>query len=205
MRGVEEKEFQRSERNTRASQNKSSLQLPFNALYAQDNRFISNLLGIERAILESVLAGGTSKATFMPFATQCLNVLADDCAPALLALRSLSFCTLRLAIQTPSITIFLDMGHALLERIAALSTEEMAIVPIFTQSNHMLTDDGSPAVFASRGKVLMPVKMTVKPQSLVTILCHGLAFDLRKLLALRTASDSVDALGTLLGWLRANL
>jgi hypothetical protein len=51
----------------------------------------------------------------------------------------------------------------------------------------------------------MPVKMTVKPQSLVTIFCHGLAFDLRKLLALRTASDPVDALGTLLGWLRANL
>jgi hypothetical protein len=156
------RELQKSERNTKALLSKSSLQLPFDALYAQDNRFISNLLRVECTIFESVPAGGTSKATFMPLTTQRLNILADDCLSALLAFRGLSFCTLRLAIQTPSITIFLDMGHALLERIAAFSTEEMSIVPILTQSNHVLPDDRSFAMLAPRCKVLMPVKMTVK-------------------------------------------
>jgi hypothetical protein len=55
------------------------------------------------------------------------------------------------------------MGHASLERIAALSTEEVSIVPIFTQGNHVLSNDGSLAVFASRSEVLMPVKVAVKP------------------------------------------
>jgi hypothetical protein len=136
----------------------------------------------------------------MPLTTQRLNILADDCFPALLALWRLPFSTLCLAIQTPSITILLDVGHALLERIAAFSTEEMSIMPIFAQGNHMLLNYRRFAVFASWCKVLMPVKVAVKPQSLVTIFCYGLSFDFRKLLSLRTALDSVDTLSTVLRW-----
>ena len=84
----------------------------------------------------------------MPFTAQRLDILADDCFPALFAFRSLSFCALRLAIQTPGVPILLDMGHALLERIATFSTEEMSIVPIFAQSDHVLTNDRGLAVFA---------------------------------------------------------
>lgn len=194
------RELQRSERNTKVLQPKSSLQLPFDALYAQDNRIISNFLGIKCAVLKSVLTGGTSKTTFMPLTTQRLNILADDCLPALFALWRLPFCTLRLTIQTPSITILLDVGHALLERIATLSTEEMSIMPIFTQGNHMLPNYRRLAMFASRCKVFMPVKVTVKPQSLVAIFCYSLSFYFRKLLSLCTAPDSVDTLSTVLRW-----
>jgi hypothetical protein len=68
-----------------------------------------------------------------------------------------------LAVQAPCITVFFDVGHALLERVAAFSAEEMSIVPIFTQSYHVLPNNWSLAVFASWSKVLMPVKMTIKP------------------------------------------
>jgi hypothetical protein len=140
----------------------------------------------------------------MPLTAQSLYILANDCFLALLAFRGLSFCTLRLAIQTPSIPILLDMGHTFLERIAAFRTEEVSIVPVLTQCNHVFSNDGSLAMFTTWSKVLMPVKMTIKPQSLITIFCHGLAFDLWELFSLCTTSDSVDALGTLLRGLRTN-
>ena len=50
----------------------------------------------------------------------------------------------------------------------------------------------------------MPVKMTVKAHSLVTIFCHGLPLDLRKLLSLRTQSNAVDTLSTFLLWFWAD-
>lgn len=50
----------------------------------------------------------------------------------------------------------------------------------------------------------MPVKMTVETHSLVTVFRHGLPFDLRKLLPLRTQSNAVDTLSTFLLWFWAD-
>jgi hypothetical protein len=138
----------------------SSLQLPLNALDAQNNSLISNFLRIECSIIEPSLTSGASKALVVPFTAHCLNVLANDWSLALLALGGLSFCTLCLTVQTPSITILLDMCHSFLERITTLSTKEVSIVPVLSQRDCMLSDDRSLTVFAFGGVVFMPIEMT---------------------------------------------
>ena len=114
----------------------------------------------------------------MPFSAHCLDVLADDWLLALQAFGSSALGALRLAVQAPCIPILLDMAHAFLERVAALSAEEMAEMPMLTQRHGVLADDRCLAMFASRSKVLMPVQMAVVAQPLITILCHRLAFNL---------------------------
>jgi len=130
-----------------------------------------------------------------------LNVLANDWSLALLALGSLSFCTLCLTVQTPSITILLDMCHSFLKRITTLSTKEVSIMPVLSQRDCMFSDDGCLAVLALRSVIFMPIEMTEIAKSWITVLRHGLAFNFWDGLALSSAFDSIETFSTFCRWL----
>jgi hypothetical protein len=126
-----------------------------------------------------------------------LDVLADDWLLALQAFGSSSLGALRLTVQAPCVPILLDVAHAFLERIAALSAEEMTEMPMLTQCHGVLADDRCFAMLASGSKVLVPVQMAVVAQPFITILCHRLAFNLWKLLSSGSSLNSVNSLGTI--------
>lgn len=151
-----------------------------------------------------MIAGRATEAFIMPLASQSLHVLSNDWLLALLALRSLAFSTFRLAVQAPSITILLDMGHSLLERITTFGAEEVSIMPMLTEGNCVLANDGCLAVLAFGCEVLMEVKMAVVALSLVSIFGHSLTLDLFKWLSAGTTLDTVDTFSARCGWFRVN-
>jgi hypothetical protein len=83
------------------------------------------------------------------------------------------------------------MAHPFFERITTLSTEEVTVMPMLSKGNSMLSNDGSLAMLTPRGEVLMPVKVTVETQSLVTILSHRLSLNLWDLLSFSAALDAI--------------
>jgi len=182
----------------------SSFQLPFHAFGANSNSLIALHPRENLSIVEATMATYTSEAFIMVLAAQGLHILAYDRPSALCTLGSLSLCTLRLAIETPGITVLLNMSHALLERVAAFSAEEMAIVPMCTESNSMLANDGSLAMLASRCEELVPVKMAIETEPLVAIFSHCLTFDFFELFALSTTLNARKALCTMLFGLRTD-
>lgn len=111
----------------------------------------------------------------MPLASKRPDVLPNDRLPALLALGCPSLRSFGLAIDAPCVAVLLDMRHALFEGVAALSAEEVAIVPVIAKSDDMLTQDWCCAMLATGCKQLMPIKVTVEAETFVTIFCHSLA------------------------------
>src|SRR5271156_1421702 len=88
------------------------------------------------------------------------------------------------------------MSHALLERVAAFCAEEMTIMPMCAESHSVLADDRSLAMLATWCKELVPVKVAVETESLVSIFSHCLAFNFLELLALSAALNARKALST---------
>jgi hypothetical protein len=150
----------------------SSLKLHCAASSAQHNKSSLYFLGEYLPIIEASLALGAAEAMLMPFSAQGLDVLPNDGRFALPALWGPSLCSLGLALDAPGVTVLLDMRHALLKGVAALSAEEVAIVPVLTQGNNMLSHDRGRAVLASRSKQLVPVEVAIKTHALIAILGH---------------------------------
>jgi hypothetical protein len=136
------------------------------------------------------MAGNTPEALIVVLAAQSLHILTYNRPSAFFALGSLPLCSLGLTVETPSIAIFLDVSHALLERITAFGTEEVAIVPVRPESHGVFANDGSLAMLAARSKMLVPVKMAVETEPLVSIISHCLIFNFFEWLALSTAVNA---------------
>jgi hypothetical protein len=130
----------------------------------------------------------------VPLAAQGLDDHANDGEPALHALRGAPLGAFRLAVDAPGIPILLDVAHALLEGVAALGAEEVAEVPVLSQGDGVLAEDGSLAVLALGGVELMPVEMAEVALAHVAIVCYRLALDLGDWLASGTTLNSIEAL-----------
>ena len=126
----------------------------------------------------------------MPFVPKCLDVLANDRRPTLPAFRSAPLSPLSLAFDTPGVAVFLDVRHAVLERITALGAKEMAIVPVLAQTHDVLAKNRRLAMLASRSEELVPVKVAVEAQALIAIFSHGHAWSLVKNLPGSTTRDA---------------
>jgi isocitrate dehydrogenase kinase/phosphatase len=88
-----------------------------------------------------------------------------------------------------------------LKRVTALGTEEMAIVPVMTKSNHMLFHDWGRAMLASWCKIFMPVKMAIEAKPFVAVFSHCLALDFRELLAMLATLKSSESFASIHVWL----
>ena len=137
-----------------------------------------DLPGEDLPVLEAALALGAAEAVLVPLAAQRLDVLTDDGGPALPTLGSPPLGTLGLTLNAPRVAVLLDVGHAVLERVAALGAEEVPIVPVVAQRHNVLAENGRPAVLAPRGEELVPVEMAVEPETIVSVLRHGHAWGL---------------------------
>jgi hypothetical protein len=140
----------------------------------------------------------------MPFTPKRLNVLTNNRTFAFLALGGSSLSTFGLAVETPCISILLDMGHPFLEGIAAFSAEEMAIMPVLTKSDGMFTNNRGFAVFAFWSVGFVPVKVTKEAESVIAILCGCLTFYLGEDLASSASSNSLNTLSPLGWWFGMN-
>ena len=89
------------------------------------------------------------------------------------------------------------MCHSLFERIATLSTEEVSIMPVLSQCDCVLSDDGRLAVFAFGGIVFVPIEMTEIAKPWIAVLCNRLAFNFGNGFALSTTFDSIETFSTL--------
>ena len=78
-----------------------------------------------------------AKAFLVPLARKSSDALSDDGKAAHLTPGSSSFSPPGLALDTPRVTIFLNVRHSLLERVPTLRTEKMAIVPMFSYGNYV--------------------------------------------------------------------
>jgi|UniRef100_A0A0B7KLD5 hypothetical protein len=141
----------------------------------------------------------------MPFATQGLNVLPNYSSTAFLALGGTALSTLGLTLDTPCITIFLDMCHPMFEGITTLGTEEMTVVPVFSQRHNMLAKNRSLAMLAPWRIQLMPVKVAEKPESIVSVLSHGHTWSLIQDLTSCTTTDPINTLRPYVVRLRTDL
>lgn len=110
------------------------------------------MLGEDLAVVKTALTLSASKAMLMPFSAQGLDVLSNNSYTALFALGGSSFCTLRLAIDTPRVPVLLNMCHAVVKRVTTLSAEEMTVVPMSAESDDVLTKNRGLAVFTARGE-----------------------------------------------------
>jgi hypothetical protein len=96
------------------------------------------------------------------------------------------------------------MRHALLERIPALRTEEMAIMPMLAQRHGMFANDRRLAVLTARRVEFVPVEMAIEAQPLIAVVGYGLAFDVFELLARSATLDAGEARGAHWGGLGAD-
>jgi hypothetical protein len=174
----------------------SGLQLHLHAFCAGHGSLVADLLREERAIGEVAFASYTPEALVVPLAAQGLDDHADDGESALHALRCPPLGALRLAVDAPGVPILLDVAHARLEGIAALSAEEVAEVPVLSQRDGVLAEDGRLAVLALGSVELMPVEVTEVAQARIAIVCYRLAFDVGDLLTSCAALNPVEALIT---------
>ena len=140
----------------------------------------------------------------MPLAAKRLNILTNDSLPALATLGRAPLGALRLAANTPRIAVLFDMRLALAERLTTLGAEEVTDVPMGAQCHHVLAHDGSLAMFAARGEELVPIKVTVETQALVTVFGHSLAGLFGKDLASSPATNAVQTGRAVLFWFRRN-
>jgi hypothetical protein len=185
----------------------SSLRFEFHcsAASAEHNGALGHMLGKDLAVVETALALSASEAMLMPFSAQGLNILSNNSCTALSAFWCSPLGTLRLAINTPSVPVLLDVCHAMVERVTALGAEEMAVVPVSTESDNVLTENRGLAVLTARGEQLMPVKMTEESETLISIFGHGLARFLVESLTGCAASDAIKSLLTEMVGLMADL
>jgi hypothetical protein len=75
----------------------------------------------------------------MPLTAQRLDVLANHSGSAFLTLGSPALGPFGLAADTPSVAVFLNMRHALLERITAFRTEEVTVMPMLAECHNVLS------------------------------------------------------------------
>lgn len=141
----------------------------------------------------------------MPFTTKCLDILADHSRLAHLALGCTTFGPLRLAVNTPSVSIFFDMRHAVFKRVATLGTEEVPVMPMRSKGYDMLPEDGGGAVLTSWSKEFVPVEMAVEAEAVISVFRHGHARLLIQYLSCRATSNSLKSLSPRCIWLGANL
>src|ERR1700722_1018288 len=100
-------------------QPRSGFQLPFHAFCANSNSLIVLHSRKYLPIIEAAAAGNTPEALIMVLAAQSLHILTYNRPSALFALGGLPLGSFGLAAETPGITIFLNVRHALLEWVAA--------------------------------------------------------------------------------------
>jgi hypothetical protein len=186
--------------NTHAKKNHTSSSLRFefhcSAASAEHNGALGHMLGEDLAVVETALTLSASEAMLMPFSAQGLNVLSNNSYTALSALWCASLCTLRLAIDAPCVPVLLNVRHAVVKRVTTLGAEEMAVVPVSTESDDVLTENRGLAVLTARGEQLMPIKMAKEPETLISVFSHGLAWFLVESLASGAAFDAIKPLLT---------
>ncbi|KAK5634733.1 hypothetical protein RRF57_010446 [Xylaria bambusicola] len=140
----------------------------------------------------------------MPLGAEGLDILSNDSFLATPALGRASLGALSLAGDAPRVAVLLDVRHALLERVAALGAEEVAKVPVLTEGDDVVTENGRLAVLALRRKVLVPVEVAEEPHALVAVLGHGLPGLLLEDLACCAAAYAVETGSIEVIWLRTD-
>ena len=130
----------------------------------------------------------------MPLAPQRPDVLTDHRRTALLALRRPALRPLRLAVDAPGISVLLDVRLALIEGVAALGAEKVAVMPVRAQRHDVVPEDRRLAVLAAGREKFVPVEVAVEAQAIVPILRHRLARCLFQHLSRRPPPNPVKPL-----------
>ena len=81
----------------------------------------------------------------------------------------------------------------MLKGVAALRAEEVAIMPVLAERNHVFTQDRCLAVLAARGELLVPVQVAVEAEAVVAVFLGGFAGDFFENFTGFAAADAVHA------------
>lgn len=165
---------------------------------------ISDVLGEDLPIVETILACSTPETLVVPLPAQSPDVLPNDGLATFPALGSSPLGTLCLTVDAPCVAVLLDMCHSLFKGVATLGTEEVPVVPMLSECNDVFAKDWGRTVLAAGGEELMPIKMTIEPEALITVLGHCLSRLLFEGLPCGATVDAVQSGGTASIWLRAD-
>jgi hypothetical protein len=91
------------------------------------------------------------------------------------------------------------------EWVTTFGTEEVAIVPVSSKSDNVLTENRGLTVLATRREQFMPIEVTKETQTLISVFGHRFARLLFEYLTSCAAFDAIKPLLTKVIRLMANL